>query len=68
MFCKIADAILWMWRNNTFDCVFEQKARPKSDQEENELVVSCLRRLYEDRQKTHTHNGQTKKVYLHLIT
>ncbi|XP_067258983.1 TBC1 domain family member 1 isoform X2 [Chanodichthys erythropterus] len=43
--------------------VFEStmKARPKSDQEENELVVSCLRRLYEDRQKTHTHNGQTKK-------
>ncbi|KAK7166486.1 hypothetical protein R3I93_006300 [Phoxinus phoxinus] len=43
--------------------VFENtmKARPKSDQEENELVVSCLRRLYEDRQKTHTHNGQTKK-------
>uniref|UniRef100_A0A671MYP0 TBC1 domain family member 4 n=1 Tax=Sinocyclocheilus anshuiensis TaxID=1608454 RepID=A0A671MYP0_9TELE len=46
--------------------VFEStmKARPKSDQEENELIVSCLRRLYEERQKTHTHthNGQTKKV------
>lgn len=43
--------------------VFEStmKARPKSDQEENELIVSCLRRMYEDRQKTHTHNGQTKK-------
>ncbi|XP_016425948.1 TBC1 domain family member 1-like isoform X2 [Sinocyclocheilus rhinocerous] len=46
--------------------VFEStmKARPKSDQEENELIVSCLRRLYEERQKTHTHthNGQTKKT------
>ncbi|KAL1282551.1 hypothetical protein QQF64_001354, partial [Cirrhinus molitorella] len=46
--------------------VFEStmKARPKSDQEENELIVSSLRRLYEERQKTHTHthNGQTKKT------
>ncbi|XP_042627649.1 TBC1 domain family member 1-like isoform X2 [Cyprinus carpio] len=45
--------------------VFEStmKARPKSDQEGNELIVSCLRQLYEERQKTHTHthNGQTKK-------
>ncbi|KAM9450209.1 TBC1 domain family member 1 isoform 2-T2 [Clarias gariepinus] len=47
-------------------CVFEttQKSRPKSEQEENELVVSCLRRLYEERQKahTHTHIAQTKQV------
>ncbi|XP_051982610.1 TBC1 domain family member 1-like isoform X2 [Xyrauchen texanus] len=46
--------------------VFEStmKARPKSDQEENELTVSCLRRLYEERQKTHTHtnNGPPKKA------
>ncbi|GAA6084175.1 TBC1 domain family member 1 isoform X1, partial [Tachysurus ichikawai] len=46
-------------------CVFETtlKARPKSDQEENELVVSCLRRLYEERQKQHTHTdiAQTKQ-------
>ncbi|XP_072525742.1 TBC1 domain family member 1 isoform X3 [Salminus brasiliensis] len=45
--------------------VFETtlKARPKSDQEENELIVSCLRRLYEERQKRHTHtqNGQAKQ-------
>ncbi|XP_059407931.1 TBC1 domain family member 1-like isoform X1 [Carassius carassius] len=45
--------------------VFEStmKARPKSDQKGNELFVSCLRQLYEERQKTHTHthNGQTKK-------
>ncbi|XP_056626884.1 TBC1 domain family member 1 isoform X2 [Triplophysa dalaica] len=46
--------------------VFEttMKARPKSDQEENELIVSCLRRHYEDKQKTHTHthDGETKKA------
>uniref|UniRef100_A0A8C2HKJ4 TBC1 domain family member 4 n=1 Tax=Cyprinus carpio TaxID=7962 RepID=A0A8C2HKJ4_CYPCA len=52
--------------------VFEStmKARPKSDQEENEFIVSCLRRLYEDRQKTHTHthDGQTKKVHLLLMS
>uniref|UniRef100_A0A9J7XYX3 TBC1 domain family member 4 n=1 Tax=Cyprinus carpio carpio TaxID=630221 RepID=A0A9J7XYX3_CYPCA len=49
--------------NTIFVSVFEQKARPKSDQEGNELIVSCLRQLYEERQKTHTHthNGQTKK-------
>ncbi|KAI5087713.1 TBC1 domain family member 1 isoform X1, partial [Silurus meridionalis] len=43
-------------------CVFETtlKARPKSDQEENELVVSCLRQLYEERQKTHTHTHLTQ--------
>uniref|UniRef100_A0A8C1L3H8 TBC1 domain family member 4 n=1 Tax=Cyprinus carpio TaxID=7962 RepID=A0A8C1L3H8_CYPCA len=48
--------------------VFEQKARPKSDQEGNELIVSCLRQLYEERQKTHTHthNGQTKKVAVNV--
>ncbi|XP_062865248.1 TBC1 domain family member 1 [Trichomycterus rosablanca] len=46
-------------------CVFETtlKAHPKSDQEENELVVSCLRQLCEERQKTHTHihNGQANQ-------
>uniref|UniRef100_A0A8C9QW75 TBC1 domain family member 4 n=1 Tax=Scleropages formosus TaxID=113540 RepID=A0A8C9QW75_SCLFO len=37
--------------------VFEttMKARPKTEQEENELVVSSLRRLYEERQKSHLH-------------
>ncbi|XP_030643581.1 TBC1 domain family member 1 [Chanos chanos] len=41
--------------------VFERttKARPKSEQEENELVVSCLRRLYEEKQKNHTHSNNT---------
>ncbi|KAL2098353.1 hypothetical protein ACEWY4_007560 [Coilia grayii] len=37
--------------------VFEitMKAQPKSDKEENELLMSCLRRVYENRQRSHTH-------------
>ncbi|XP_015231725.1 PREDICTED: TBC1 domain family member 1 isoform X1 [Cyprinodon variegatus] len=37
--------------------VFENtmRARPKSDQEENELVMADLRNLYEDKQKAHQH-------------
>ncbi|KAK6324412.1 hypothetical protein J4Q44_G00037540 [Coregonus suidteri] len=37
--------------------VFENivRASPKSDQEENELVMGSLRSLYEERQKTHQH-------------
>lgn len=38
--------------------VFENtmRARPKSDQEENELVMASLRSLYEERQKNHQHS------------
>uniref|UniRef100_A0A673CCS0 TBC1 (tre-2/USP6, BUB2, cdc16) domain family, member 1 n=1 Tax=Sphaeramia orbicularis TaxID=375764 RepID=A0A673CCS0_9TELE len=38
--------------------VFENtmRARPKSDQEENELVMASLRSLYEERQKSHQHS------------
>uniref|UniRef100_A0A672JC54 TBC1 domain family member 4 n=1 Tax=Salarias fasciatus TaxID=181472 RepID=A0A672JC54_SALFA len=36
-----------------FLCV--QRARPKSDQEENELVMASLRNLYEEQQKRHQH-------------
>ncbi|KAM9792732.1 TBC1 domain family member 1 [Neosynchiropus ocellatus] len=46
--------------------IFENtmKACPKSDQEENELVMGSLRKLYEERQKSHQHtvNGETKQV------
>ncbi|KAM7394228.1 hypothetical protein PAMP_021041 [Pampus punctatissimus] len=37
--------------------VFENtmRARPKSDQEENELVMTSLRNLYEERQRSHQH-------------
>ncbi|XP_055082644.1 TBC1 domain family member 1 isoform X5 [Periophthalmus magnuspinnatus] len=38
--------------------VFENtmRARPKGDQEENELIMTSLRNLYEERQKTHQHS------------
>ncbi|KAM9363841.1 TBC1 domain family member 1 [Symphorus nematophorus] len=45
--------------------VFENtmRARPKSDQEENELVMASLRSLYEERQRSHQHtlSGDTKQ-------
>ncbi|CAG5940608.1 unnamed protein product [Menidia menidia] len=46
--------------------VFENtmRARPKNDQEENELVIACLRSLYEEKQKSHQHPlpGDGKQV------
>ncbi|XP_041820289.1 TBC1 domain family member 1 isoform X2 [Chelmon rostratus] len=46
--------------------VFENtmRARPKSDQEENELVMASLRNLYEERQRSHQHTlcGDSKQV------
>ncbi|XP_056135504.1 TBC1 domain family member 1 isoform X2 [Lampris incognitus] len=46
--------------------VFEntKRARPKNDQEENELVVACLRNLYEEKQKRHQHAqpGESKQA------
>ncbi|KAM7419192.1 hypothetical protein PAMA_016353 [Pampus argenteus] len=46
--------------------VFENtmRARPKSDQEENELVMASLRNLYEERQRSHQHTlpGDNKQV------
>ncbi|KAM7009716.1 TBC1 domain family member 1 isoform 4-T4 [Tautogolabrus adspersus] len=46
--------------------VFENtmRARPKSDQEENELVMASLRNLYEERQRSHKHtlSGDSKQV------
>nr|XP_054607528.1 TBC1 domain family member 1 isoform X2 [Nothobranchius furzeri] len=47
--------------------VFENtmRARPKSDQEENELVMASLRNLYEEKQKNHQHSlpGDNKQVF-----
>ncbi|KAM6941081.1 TBC1 domain family member 1 isoform 2-T6 [Lycodopsis pacificus] len=47
--------------------VFENtmRARPKSDQEENELVMASLRDLYEERQRSHQHTlpGDSKQVF-----
>ncbi|XP_032419620.1 TBC1 domain family member 1 isoform X1 [Xiphophorus hellerii] len=39
--------------------VFENtmRARPKSDQEENELVMASLRNMYEEKQKGHLHSS-----------
>ncbi|XP_029360986.1 TBC1 domain family member 1 isoform X2 [Echeneis naucrates] len=46
--------------------VFENttRARPKSDQEENELVMASLRNLYEQKQRSHQHTipGDGKQV------
>ncbi|TKS68136.1 TBC1 domain family member 1 [Collichthys lucidus] len=46
--------------------VFENtmRARPKSDQEENELVMASLRSLYEERQRSHQHtlSGDSKQA------
>ncbi|XP_060921148.1 TBC1 domain family member 1 isoform X1 [Labrus mixtus] len=46
--------------------VFENtmRARPKSDQEENELVMASLRNLYEERQRSHKHtlSGDSKQA------
>lgn len=45
--------------------VFENtmRARPKSDQEENELVMASLRSMYEEKQRSHQHtSGDNKQV------
>lgn len=40
----------------------QQKMKPVSDQEENELVILHLRQLCEAKQKTHTHIGEGPSV------
>ncbi|NXH50118.1 TBCD1 protein, partial [Dicaeum eximium] len=44
--------------------VFEevQKLRPRNEQKENELVISLLRNIYEEKQKDHVHVGEAKQV------
>ncbi|XP_058402856.1 TBC1 domain family member 1 isoform X3 [Diceros bicornis minor] len=43
--------------------IFEevQKLRPRNEQRENELIISFLRCLYEEKQKVHSHTGETKQ-------
>ncbi|NXS90973.1 TBCD1 protein, partial [Jacana jacana] len=43
--------------------VFEEvkKLRPRNDQKENELVISVLRNMYEEKQKDHVHLGEAKQ-------
>ncbi|XP_019269910.2 TBC1 domain family member 1 isoform X1 [Panthera pardus] len=44
--------------------IFEevQKLRPRNEQRENELIISFLRCLYEEKQKVHTHVGEIKQT------
>ncbi|XP_059967207.1 TBC1 domain family member 1 isoform X2 [Mesoplodon densirostris] len=44
--------------------IFEevQKLRPRNEQRENELIVSFLRCLYEEKQKVHVHTGEVKQT------
>ncbi|XP_063166754.1 TBC1 domain family member 1 isoform X1 [Candoia aspera] len=44
--------------------IFEeiQKIRPRNEQKENELIMSILRNMYEDKQKDHIHLGEVKQT------
>ncbi|XP_047422266.1 TBC1 domain family member 1 isoform X2 [Sciurus carolinensis] len=44
--------------------IFEevQKLRPRNEQRENELIISFLRCLYEEKQKEHIHVGEMKQA------
>ncbi|XP_007496635.1 TBC1 domain family member 1 isoform X4 [Monodelphis domestica] len=44
--------------------IFEevQKIRPRNEQKENELIISFLRCLYEEKQKDHVHIGESKQT------
>ncbi|CAO2639860.1 TBC1 domain family member 1 [Lemmus lemmus] len=44
--------------------IFEevQKSRPRNEQRENELIISFLRCLYEEKQKEHKHIGEAKQT------
>nr|XP_023405559.1 TBC1 domain family member 1 isoform X1 [Loxodonta africana] len=44
--------------------IFEevQKLRPRNEQRENELIISFLRCLYEEKQKDHVHIGEMKQT------
>lgn len=44
--------------------IFEevQKLRPRNEQRENELIISFLRGLYEEKQKVHIHTGEIRQT------
>ncbi|XP_062431416.1 TBC1 domain family member 1 isoform X4 [Rhea pennata] len=44
--------------------IFEEvkKLRPRNDQKENELVISVLRNMYEEKQRDHVHIGEAKQT------
>jgi len=41
--------------------------RPRNDQKENELIISILRNMYEEKQKNHVHIGEAKQVSNHSV-
>lgn len=45
-----------------FFCAALQKLRPRNDQKENEVIISVLRYMYEEKQKDHVHVGEAKPV------
>lgn len=49
--------------NIFFFCFFLKKLRPRNEQRENELIISFLRGLYEEKQKVHMHLGEIKQVW-----
>ncbi|XP_053556252.1 TBC1 domain family member 1 [Bombina bombina] len=55
---------LTVLNNQEQAAIFEevQKVRPRSEQKENELIISKLRSLYEEKQRDHTHIFEPKKV------
>lgn len=46
-----------------FSCV--QKLKPRSDQEENELVIFHLRQLCDNKQTSHVHIGEVCQIHAH---
>ncbi|XP_036618970.1 TBC1 domain family member 1 [Trichosurus vulpecula] len=50
--------------NHEQAAIFEevQKIRPRNEQKENELIISFLRCLYEEKQKDHIHIGEGKQA------
>nr|XP_006129594.1 TBC1 domain family member 1 isoform X6 [Pelodiscus sinensis] len=55
---------LTLLNNQEQASVFEQiqKLRPRNDQKENELIISVLRNMYEEKQKDHVHIGEAKQA------
>ncbi|EHB03563.1 TBC1 domain family member 1 [Heterocephalus glaber] len=43
-------------------CEEVQKLRPRNEQQENKLIISFLRCLYEEKQKEHIHIGEIKQT------
>uniref|UniRef100_A0A452GU64 TBC1 domain family member 1 n=1 Tax=Gopherus agassizii TaxID=38772 RepID=A0A452GU64_9SAUR len=39
-----------------------EKIRPRNDKKENELIISILRNMYEEKQKDHVHVGEAKQA------